>query len=139
MRSKTDQDATENISWTDDEVDLLLGVVRLYNSQKDYEALEWESVKSKYEDIRKDFVELYRQVKSHCLTMWPFFTRKKIASKIKDPWKKYKNAVDSGRRSKMKPVRSHADKYPDSLKYLFTRQNIGDSTVFGYEVFTLSF
>ena len=34
MRSKTDQDATENVSWTDDEVELLLGVVRSYNSQK---------------------------------------------------------------------------------------------------------
>ena len=32
-----------------------------YSSQKDYEGLEWESVKSKYEDIRKDFVTLYKQ------------------------------------------------------------------------------
>ena len=31
------------------------------SSQKDYERLEWESVKSKYDDIRKDFKELYRQ------------------------------------------------------------------------------
>ena len=31
------------------------------SSQKDYERLEWESVKSKYDDIGKDFEELYRQ------------------------------------------------------------------------------
>ena len=49
------------MSWTDDEVELQLGVVCAYSSQKDYESLEWESVKSKYEDIRKDFVTLYEQ------------------------------------------------------------------------------
>ena len=38
------------VSWTDDEVELLLGVVCSYSSQKDY---EWESAKSKCEDRRK--------------------------------------------------------------------------------------
>ena len=38
--SRTDSDATENVSWIDDEVELLLGVVRSYSSQKDYEGLE---------------------------------------------------------------------------------------------------
>ena len=28
-------DATESVDWTDDEVELLLGVVRSYSSQKD--------------------------------------------------------------------------------------------------------
>ena len=61
-KARVDPDSTEgNLSWTDDEVELLLGVVRAYSSQKDYEGLEWESVKSKYEDIRKDFVTLYQQ------------------------------------------------------------------------------
>ena len=61
-KARVDPDSTEaNLSWTDDEVELLLGVVRAYSSQKDYEGLEWVSVKSKYEDIRKDFVTLYQQ------------------------------------------------------------------------------
>ena len=34
------------------EVELLLVVVRAYSSQKDSDGLEWENVKSKYEDIR---------------------------------------------------------------------------------------
>ena len=68
--------------------------------------------------------------------MWPC---ERIASKIKDLWKKYEKAVDSGTQSKIKPVRSQADKYPDSVKYLFTRQNIADLTAFGYEVSTLDF
>ena len=59
-KAREDPDATDaNLSWTDNEIELLLGVA--YSSQKDYEGLEWESVKSKYEDIRKDFVMLYEQ------------------------------------------------------------------------------
>ena len=50
---KKDSDAAGTVSWTDDEVELLVGVVRSYSSQKDYQVLEWESAKRKYEDIRR--------------------------------------------------------------------------------------
>ena len=98
-KARVDPDATEaNLSWTDDEVELLLGVVRAYSSQKDYEGLEWDSVKSKYEDNRKDFVTLYEQQDGlpHDLSL---FTRERVTSKIKDIRKKYKKAVDSGKKS----------------------------------------
>ena len=36
-RPGMDSDATENVSWTDDEVELLLGVFRSSFSQNDYE------------------------------------------------------------------------------------------------------
>ena len=36
------QDTAETVSWTDDEGEILLGVVRSYSSQKDDEGLEWE-------------------------------------------------------------------------------------------------
>ena len=39
MRPKTDSDATQNVSWTDDEAEQFLGMVRSYSSQKDYEGL----------------------------------------------------------------------------------------------------
>ena len=40
-KARVNPDATEeNLSWTDDEVELLLAVVRAYSSQKDYEGLE---------------------------------------------------------------------------------------------------
>ena len=42
-------------------VELLLEVVRAYFFQKDYEGLQWESIKSKYEDIRNEFVTMYEQ------------------------------------------------------------------------------
>ena len=56
-KAKKDSDAAEIVSWTDDEVELLLGVVRSYSSQKDYEELEWEIVKSKYEDISRKSIQ----------------------------------------------------------------------------------
>lgn len=40
-------------------MELLLGVARSYSSQKDFDRLEWTSVKIKYEDIRSEFVRLY--------------------------------------------------------------------------------
>ena len=43
-KAKKDSNAAETVSWTDDEVELLLGVVRSYSLQKDYKGLEWESV-----------------------------------------------------------------------------------------------
>ena len=54
-----------------------------------------ESVKSKYEDIRKEFVSLYGQ--KHGEKSLPhdvsLFTRVRIASKIKDLRKKYKSCL----------------------------------------------
>ena len=79
----------ENFMWTDDEVKLLLKVVRSYSVQKVYEGLQWESVKSKYEDITKDFVDLYQQADGQesllLLHHVRLFTRERIASKIKKP------------------------------------------------------
>ena len=78
----------ENLTWSDQEVELLLGVVRSYASQKDFDGIEWESVKNKYEDIRQQFTAVYRQSDHHHDVM--LFTRGKIASKVKDLRKKYK-------------------------------------------------
>ena len=58
QKAKNNSDAAETVSWTDDEVELLLGVVRSYSSQKDYQGLEWESVISKYEDIRRKSIRI---------------------------------------------------------------------------------
>ena len=91
----------ENLSWRDDEVELVLVVVRAYFSQKDYKGLEWESVKSKYKAIRKDFVTLhYEQQDGHELPHnLSLLIKERIASKIKDIRGKYKKAVDSGKKS----------------------------------------
>ena len=38
--AKPDSNSTESVNWTDNEVELLLGIVRSYFSQKDYECLD---------------------------------------------------------------------------------------------------
>ena len=42
--------------WTDDEVELLLGVINDYKTEKAGEAIDWESVKNKYADILSLFI-----------------------------------------------------------------------------------
>ena len=75
--ARVDQDS--NLSWTDDEVELLLEVVRAYSFQKDYEGLHREGIKSKYEDIRNEFVTIYEQHDGlpHDVSL---FTRERIAN-----------------------------------------------------------
>ena len=100
------------------EVELLLGVVRAYSSQKNYEGLEWESVKSKYEDIRKDFVTLYEQQDS---ATGDVSTRSSIHFGF--------TANSKDRRRKNIRIR-------DQNRFN-TRQNFPDSKVFGFKVPTL--
>lgn len=91
--ARVDQDS--NLSWTDDEVELLLGVVRAYSFQKDYEGLQWESIKSKYEDISNEFVTMYEQHDGlpHDVGL---FTRERIANS-KDCKRKSTQILSSNR------------------------------------------
>ena len=57
-KAKKNSGAAETVNWTDDEVELLLGVVCSYSFQKDYDELEWESAKRKYEDIRRKSIRI---------------------------------------------------------------------------------
>ena len=98
-KARRGSENSEVLNWTDNEVEMLLGVVRSYSSQKDFDGLEWESVKSKYEDIRSKFVRLYdeRNDQEDFPHSTSLFCRERIASKIKDLRKKYKKAVDTGK------------------------------------------
>ena len=44
-----------NFVWTDDEVELLLGVIIHFKAEKEAEGYDWESVKTKYESIKPIF------------------------------------------------------------------------------------
>ena len=75
--------------WSDDEVELLLNVANEYKVAKAAESVDWESVKSKYKDIFDLFVAaLPEEIKLQSLT-----------SKLKAIRLKFRQAVDSGRRS----------------------------------------
>ena len=68
-KAKKNSDAAETVSWTDDEVELLLRVVRSDSSEQDDEGLEWESAKSKYEDIRRKSVGIRWKTGLHYKTL----------------------------------------------------------------------
>ena len=51
--------ADKNFMCTDEEINLLLHVVSDYKVRKAREGVDWETLRSKYEDITKMFLEKY--------------------------------------------------------------------------------
>ena len=49
----------KNMVWTADEVQLLLETLINIKSEKSYEGIDWESIKEKYEIIRKEFLAAF--------------------------------------------------------------------------------
>ena len=52
-------DTEKYFTWTDEEVSLLLQIATAYKNEKTNEGKDWESIKSRYEDIQKLFCERY--------------------------------------------------------------------------------
>ena len=50
---------TENFSFTDDEIQLLLEVSIEYKVEREYCGIDWESVRNKYEQIQGKLIEQY--------------------------------------------------------------------------------
>ena len=105
MGRSASNDKTDSFQWTDNEVHLLLSVAIDYKSQRAMENVNWESVQSKYTDIKdrfkdklpetgerqadeKDLPHTRDEIKLSCLT-----------GKLKAIHLKCRQAVDSGRRS----------------------------------------
>ncbi|XP_058260203.1 uncharacterized protein LOC131362284 isoform X1 [Hemibagrus wyckioides] len=90
----------ESYVWTDNEVKLFLNVTTEYKNTKTQENVDWESCQSKYADVLALFLEQYPQGKN---TDFPHrkedITRAIITSKLKVIRGKYRQAVDSGRKS----------------------------------------
>ena len=84
----------ETFRWSDDLIEKLLESVKKFKAQKEYEGVDWESVKDKYENIRSLFIKNRRDENDN-----ETFTRDKISSKIKAVRGNYRKAVDAGRQS----------------------------------------
>ena len=84
----------ESIRWTDVDIENLLECVKEFKAQKEYEGVDWESVKDKYEIIRSLFLKNRGGEGSD-----DKYTRDKISSKVKAIRGNYREAVDSGRQS----------------------------------------
>ena len=87
--------------WTDNEVELLLECVKLFESDSLFEGKDWEGIKSKYDRIRGLFTERYQKVNNECdideefpksLTL-DTITKERIAAKVKNLRKNYKKEV----------------------------------------------
>ena len=81
------------IRWTDSDLEILLECVKEFKAQKEYEGVDWESVKEKYEIIRLRFI------KNRGGESPDKYTRDKMSTKLKAIRGKYRKAVDSGRQS----------------------------------------
>ena len=95
-----------NFQWSDDEIELLLAVVNEYKTSKEANGLDWESIKTKYDDITTLFLSRYpknqdaddqREFKHKNLSQE--FSKERMVAKIKALRLKYRKALDTGRRS----------------------------------------
>lgn len=79
-----DKENTTTLVWTDDEIQILLETVRDFKSEKAYESIDWESIKTKYEKITENFI---KNLPNSTTAEYPhkpeMFTKDKVASKIK--------------------------------------------------------
>ena len=97
----------EDFKWTDDEAELLLNVTHDYKVKKISESVDWESVKTKYENIvalmRQELPVTLEEARDNCLKDYPHtkeqITKKILTSKLKAILIKFRDAVDSGCRS----------------------------------------
>eukprot|EP00794_Sanderia_malayensis_P020624 gene20624-22659_t len=105
---KTDKSSNKErgFVWTDEETALLLQIIIDYKASKTALGLDWETIKSKYEEILELFhtrypkegadfsKEQYRHISDPTV-----ITKDKIVSKIKRIRTMFRKAVDSGRKS----------------------------------------
>ncbi len=103
-KTKTNEgeEKSASFTWSDEELELLLDVIVHYKADKEGRGFDWQSVKTKYEDLKALFIERYPTDGSS--TDFPHdakndFTKERINTKIKVIRQKYRVALDSGRRS----------------------------------------
>ena len=96
----------KQFQWSDDEVELLLNVTYEYKTSKAAESTDWESIKSKYSDIFNLFKERLPESDDERKEIDKDYPHKKedvsmqaLTSKLKATRTKYRQAVDSGRKS----------------------------------------
>ena len=102
---KSDKEVNNSFIWTDDEVELLLKVTLEYKTSRAIENVDWESCQQKYGDIFKLFLDQYPTPANAAAIEMDFphkkeqITHSSLTSKIKAIRKKFRQAIDSGRKS----------------------------------------
>ena len=92
------------IAWTDEETGLLLSAVIAFKNEKSVDGLNWNAIRSKYEDIHQKFVSLYME-RNENIDEFPnrgdpaVFTKAMIMGKIKRIKNSYREALRRGKRT----------------------------------------
>ncbi|XP_047453544.1 uncharacterized protein si:ch211-174j14.2 [Mugil cephalus] len=90
----------DSFVWTDDEVELLLRITLEYKASKFQDNVDWESCQSKYADIMEKFLAQYpSQPTDKDFPHNGFIAKSQVTAKLKNVRAKYRQAVDTGRRS----------------------------------------
>ena len=104
-RSSTILKATKTkFCWTDYEIELLLKSVNQYRCKCEYEGINWESLRSKYERIQEIFIDSYPK---NCVEGKDFplldnlevISKDRVAAKLKKIQQDYKKAADAKMKS----------------------------------------
>lgn len=94
------------IAWTDEETGLLLNAIVAFKNEITAKGLNWNIIRSKYEDIHNKFISLYLlEAKDNDMNDFPnkddptVFTKAMIMGKIKRIKNSYREALRSGKRN----------------------------------------
>ena len=102
-KEESKKEKKKEFVWSDDEAELLLNVANDYKVSKAAESVDWESVKSKYDDICDLFIAALPENNNCVMKDFPHkkeqITKQIVSSKLKAIRLKFRQAVDSGRRS----------------------------------------
>ena len=97
MAAKTPKSKIFN--WTDEETALLLKVVADFKSEKISAGQDWETIRSKYEDLRVRYLEAYPVEEGSeefpNSSSKETFTKERLTAKIKKIRNSFRNAIDS--------------------------------------------
>ena len=91
-----------DFNWTNDEFQLLLQACFDLKVESDYEGVNWESTRTKYEHIKWKFCQQYPEVEDE---KFPHtndldsIMRERVSAKLKSIKTHFKKAVDTGKRS----------------------------------------
>ena len=81
-------------SWTDEETELLLAAALEYKTEKAASGVDWESVRTKHEDIFSKFLEAYPSQKDESFPhASKDFIKERITSRLKYLKSKYRKAL----------------------------------------------
>lgn len=105
-KEKGEKNKADAFVWTDDEVELLLDVTNEYKVSKAAENVDWESCQTKYSDILDLYLEQYPSSPEDATILGKEYPHKKdeitkniVTTKLKNIRLKFRQAIDSGKRS----------------------------------------